>query len=241
MFNKDKMIKELQSLIVIFLVVMGIRSSFYEPFHIPSGSMIPNLFIGDFVLVNKMSYGFKLPFTDYLKTPIYLTDYSDPKRGDIIVFRYPEDTNISFIKRVIGVPGDEIEIINKQVFVNGKPLPQTKLEKVDPNFDKTFRGENLQFIQSKVGDKDFIYQVTDRQTIGDNTTKFTVPKDSYWAMGDNRDFSKDSRFWGFVPKENIRGKAMFVWFSFRNPILDDLDSSEVQYRLQLFRIGHTLW
>jgi signal peptidase I len=237
--NKEKLIKETKSLVFIFLVVMGIRSSFFEPFHIPSGSMIPNLFIGDFVLVNKLSYGFKLPFSDYLKSPVYLTSFVEPKRGDIIVFRYPRDTNISFIKRVIGLPGDEIEIINKQVILNGKPLPQDLPKNVDSNFDKSFKGEPVRFLQSKVGDKEFVMQMTDRQMPVDNYPKFKVPADSYWAMGDNRDFSADSRYWGFVPKENIRGKAMFVWFSFKNPIQDEVESGD--YRLQMFRIGHTLW
>lgn len=237
--NKEKLVKETKSLILIFVVVMGIRSSFFEPFHIPSGSMIPNLFIGDFVLVNKMSYGFKLPFSDYLKSPIYLSEFQTPKRGDIVVFRYPRDTNISFIKRVIGLPGDEIEIINKQVFLNGKPLPQDKPKVIDEHFEKAFKGEQVQFYQSKVGEKEFIMQTTDKQMQVDNISKFTVPKDNFFCMGDNRDFSADSRYWGFVPKENIRGKAMFVWFSFKNPILDEVESGD--YSLQLFRIGKTLW
>lgn len=238
MLNKEKLIKETKSLVVIFLVVMGLRSSFFEPFHIPSGSMIPNLFIGDFVLVNKFSYGFKLPFTDYLKTPVYLTEYSPPKRGDIIVFRYPEDTNISFIKRVIGLPGDEIEIINKKVFLNGKPLMADTVKEIDPNFDRSFKGRDVRFFNSKVDEKNFTYQVTDYPTQGDDG-KFKVPENSYFCMGDNRDFSADSRYWGFVPKDYIRGKAMFVWFSLRNPILDEVPAGD--YKLQLFRIGATLW
>lgn len=236
--NKEKLIKETKSLVIIFLVVMGLRSSFFEPFHIPSGSMIPNLFIGDFVLVNKFSYGFKLPFTDYFKSPVYLTSFTPPKRGDIIVFRYPLDTNVSFIKRVIGLPGDTIEIVNKQVFVNGKQLPMDTVKDLDPTFEKSFKSEPLRHFQSKIDERSFVMQITDRATQGDNG-RFTVPENSYFCLGDNRDFSADSRYWGFVPKENIRGKAMFVWFSFKNPILDDVESGD--YKLQLFRIGKTLW
>jgi signal peptidase I len=236
--NKEKLIKETKSLVLIFLVVMGLRSSFFEPFHIPSGSMIPNLFIGDFVLVNKFSYGFKLPFSDYFKSPVYLTEFSPPKKGDIIVFRYPLDTNISFIKRVIGLPGDEVEIINKKVFVNNQPVFQEPLQNIDPTFEKSFKNESLQFFNSQIGDKKFVMQTTDRPTQGDNG-RFKVPENSYFCMGDNRDFSADSRYWGFVPKDLIRGKAMFVWFSFKNPILDDVEAGD--YKLQLFRIGQTLW
>jgi signal peptidase I len=236
--KKDKFIKEVKSLILIFIVVMGIRSSFYEPFHIPSGSMIPNLFIGDFVLVNKFSYGFKLPFSDYF-TPVYLTNFDPPKKGDIIVFRYPEDMAISFIKRVIGVPGDEIEIVNKQVYINGKAIMRDPLAVTDPNIDKDFRGTILKFYNSEIGEKKFVYQETDEQRMVDNLPKFTVPADKFFCMGDNRDFSKDSRYWGFVPKENIRGKAMFVWFSFKNSLLDEVDPNT--FKLQLFRIGTKLW
>lgn len=238
MFNKEKLISETKSLVIIFVVVMGIRSSFFEPFHIPSGSMIPNLFIGDFVLVNKMSYGFKLPFSDYMKSPVYISDFTPPKRGDIIVFRYPLDTNISFIKRVIGLPGDTIEVIDKKVFLNGKLVTQDAVKEVDPTFEKSFKAKDVHFYNSQVGDKKFVMQTTDYPTQGDNG-KWTVPEGQFFCMGDNRDFSADSRYWGFVPKENIRGKAMFVWFSFKNPILDEVDPGD--YKLQLFRIGQTLW
>lgn len=239
MFDKEKLIKEVKSLTLIFVVVMGLRSSFYEPFHIPSGSMIPNLYIGDFVLVNKMSYGFKLPFSDYLNTPIYLGTFTPPKRGDIIVFRYPKEPSISYIKRVIGLPGDEIEFINKQLIINGKPAKFINFNPTDEHIEKNFKGENLHFYKSEAGDKEFVLQQTDNPRPVDTISKFKVPADSFFCMGDNRDFSADSRYWGFVPKENIRGKAMFVWFSFRSPILDEVDQGD--YRMQLFRIGQTLW
>ena len=147
---------------------MGLRSSFFEPFHIPSGSMIPNLFIGDFVLVNKFSYGFKLPFTDYLKSPVYMTEFTPPKRGDIIVFRYPLDTNISFIKRVIGLPSETVVIKNGEV---------TIINTENPN--------GLQLDQSYVEYK----SETDNMTV-------SLAGDEYFVMGDNRKESYDSRMWG---------------------------------------------
>lgn len=243
MFDKNKMWKEIKSLAIILFVVMGIRSSFFEPFHIPSGSMIPNLYIGDFVLVNKLSYGFKVPFTDYFSTPTYITKFTNPKRGDIIVFRYPRDPSISYIKRVIGLPGDTIEIINKRVSVNGVALPYESFMPTDGNVDKSFREKSLNFYKSKATNgtevKEYVMQDTNGSSPVDNMSKMTVPYDSFFCMGDNRDFSADSRYWGFVPKENIRGKAMFVWFSFKSPLLDEVGPSE--YKLQLFRIGQTLW
>jgi len=247
-FSKEKIIKEFKSLFVIVFVVLALRSSLFEPFHIPTGSMIPNLFIGDFVLINKFSYGFKVPFTDYrfpfvgfFEKPIYLTKFSPPKRGDIFVFRYPNNPDISFIKRVIGLPGDEIEIINKQIYLNGQPLKSEALNdaQVDPYFDRDFRGEKLRFYQSKIDDREFVYQTTDRVLPHDDIPRFKVPEGQYFSVGDNRDFSMDSRYWGFVPEDAIRGKAMLVWFSFMSPILDEVGPSD--YRFQWYRIGKTLW
>jgi signal peptidase I len=113
--KKDKFIKEVKSFTLIILSVLVFRSVLFEPFKIPSGSMIPTLLIGDFILVNKFSYGFKVPFSDWFSDPIYMTGSAQPKRGDVIVFKYPKDTNLNYIKRVVGLPGDTIEVIDKVV------------------------------------------------------------------------------------------------------------------------------
>src|SRR5690606_21593341 len=115
-------VKEIKSITLIVFTVLLFRSVFFEPFKIPTGSMIPTLMIGDFILVNKFSYGFKVPFSDWVGDPIYLTGPETPKRGDVIVFKYPKDTSFNYIKRVIGLPGDTIEVIDKVVYVNDEPI-----------------------------------------------------------------------------------------------------------------------
>ena len=127
MTKKQKLIKEIKSIALIILLVLTFRSVFFEPFRIPSGSMIPTLMIGDFILVNKFSYGFKVPFTDIVLgdksyDPIYIVKREGPKRGDVVVFKYPKDLSVNYIKRVVGLPGDTIEIRNKVVFVNDKAI-----------------------------------------------------------------------------------------------------------------------
>src|SRR6476620_9124173 len=123
--KKDKFIKETKSFTLIILSVLIFRSVLFEPFKIPSGSMIPTLLIGDFILVNKFAYGFKVPFTDWFSDPKYITGPEQPHRGDVIVFKYPKDPNLNYIKRVVGLPGDTVEVIDKVVYVNNQPI-QTK-------------------------------------------------------------------------------------------------------------------
>lgn len=118
--KKGKFVKELKSFVLIILSVLIFRSVLFEPFKIPSGSMIPTLLIGDFILVNKFAYGFKVPFSDWFSDPIYITGPQQPDRGDVIVFKYPKDTNLNYIKRVVGLPGDTIEVIDKVVYINNK-------------------------------------------------------------------------------------------------------------------------
>lgn len=213
--------KEIWSYVLIIAGVFAFRSTFFEPFRIPSGSMIPTLNIGDFIVVNKFSYGFKLPYSDMFSDPVYLTEFTSPKRDDVVVFKYPENPSQNFIKRVIGIPGDEIELINKEVFINGKsmgnlPLDQEAIKDFAPSFD----GVKVQFHKVKNEDRDFYIQYTDKKTQVDDIPKFRVPEGKYFMMGDNRDFSADSRYWGFVPKEYIKGKAFVVWMSMTLPILD---------------------
>lgn len=213
--------KEAKSLIIMVLLVFSFRSMCFEPFRIPSGSMIPTLNIGDFILVNKFSYGLKVPFSDMFFDPIYITQFEEPKRDDVIVFKYPVDPSQNYIKRVIGLPGDEIELINKIVYVNGKQVsavldnsPATK------EFASSFEGNQVNIFKIKEEGKEFNIQTSNYETQKDTLFKFKVPEGKFFVMGDNRDFSADSRYWGFVPKENIKGKALVVWMSLTLPVID---------------------
>jgi signal peptidase I len=181
--------------------------------------MIPTLMIGDFILVNKTSYGLKVPFTEWMEQPTYVTGPDRPKRGDVIVFKFPKDTSINYIKRVVGLPGDRIEVINKVVHVNGVAI---STEKVEPDLymsdmDEKFKIYNFEFFKSKTGDTNHIIQQHVDNYYSSDMSETVVPDDQYFVMGDNRDFSSDSRVWGFVPFKNIKGKAILVWFSMNIP------------------------
>jgi signal peptidase I len=231
MFKKINM-KEIKSLLLTIVLVLSFRSTCFEPFRVPTGSMVPTISIGDFILTNKFSFGLKLPFSDMFSDPIYLTEFKSPERFDVIVFKYPLDKNINYVKRVIGLPGDEVELINKQVYVNGKILSVVSMNSpMTKEFMDNFRGEKLNFYNIKGVDHEYTIQLTDKETRKDTIPKFIVPHGHYFVMGDNRDFSADSRYWGFVPKENIKGKALFVWMSFTTPF------SEEGLVLHLNRIG----
>lgn len=184
----------------VVLVVLVLRSFVAEPFRIPSGSMLPTLEVGDFILVNKFTYGIRLPV---LNTKIF--DLGEPKRGDVIVFRYPEDPSIDYIKRVVGVPGDEIAYYNKVLYINGKQAAQVPDMPYQPSFPniKRFK-EDLDGVNHDI-------LVNVMYPAGDFIV--TVPPNSYFAMGDNRDNSRDSRYWGFVPEQNLVGKAMLIWMN----------------------------
>lgn len=214
--------KELKSITILVLVIFAFRSTFFEPFRIPSGSMIPTLNIGDFILVNKFSYGFKVPYSDMFSDPIYITSFEPPKRYDVVVFKYPPEPSVNYIKRIIGIPGDEIELINKAVFINGQEVTATAdTSPATTDFTKSFDDIPVNFYKLKNDRADFYFQNSVRETQADTISKFKVPEGMYFVLGDNRDFSADSRFWGFVPKENIKGKAMLVWMSMTLPILDN--------------------
>lgn len=239
--RKDKIIREIKSIFWILLVVLVFRSSFFEPFRIPSGSMIPTLMIGDFILVNKFSYGMKIPFTDvnllgFNSDPMYLGGKSNPKRGEVIVFKYPKDKSINYIKRVIGLPGDTIEIKKKVVYVNGKALSiqETDGKKIMADMDDKFKGYNLKFYDAKTGERKHIIQQDNDAYFKVDYDKRVVPKNHFFVMGDNRDFSFDSRFWGFVPRKLIKGRALFVWFSMILPF------GEHPFKLRPHRIGTSI-
>lgn len=163
------------------ILALTIRTFVVQAFKIPSGSMIPTLSIGDHILVNKFVYGIKMPLTDWV-----MVTFSQPQRGDVIVFKYPEDESKDFIKRVVGVPGDKVEVRNKSVYVNGALADTAHTQHTDPSVQDNRR---------------------------DNFGPVTVPPGSYFVMGDNRDQSLDSRFWGFVKQNKIRGKAFLVYWS----------------------------
>ncbi|MAF78281.1 MAG: signal peptidase I [Halobacteriovoraceae bacterium] len=223
-FKTKSYLKEIVIILSIFISVIIFRSVVYEPFKIPTGSMIPTLRIGDFILVNKFAYGIKVPFSDitlstFSSDPIYLFNEKPVKRGDIIVFKYPKDPNINYIKRVIGLPGDSIEIKDKFVYLNGEKVKTIKLDgtKYMETMDEKFRDNNLSFYRAYIGDKSFVYQVDNDNYFVVNAEKKIVPEGHYFVMGDNRDFSYDSRFWGFVPHKYIKGKAVLIWMSLDVP------------------------
>lgn len=199
---------------VIFLVLM-LRSFLVEPFRIPSGSMIPTLHVGDFILVNKFSYGFRMPAFHNLLLPM-----SDPERGDVVVFRYPIDPSKDFIKRVVGLPGDKIRYEDKILFVNGREMPQ----QVSGYYMADAAGREIiaeEMVEDLAGVEHKILINPHRP---DDDDEFEVPAGHYFMMGDNRDGSDDSRRWGVVPERNLVGRAFFIWMSWdsqnNRPALD---------------------
>jgi signal peptidase I len=197
----------------IFLIVLVIRSAIIEPFRIPSGSMMPTLLIGDFILVNKFSYGVRLPVINKK-----IIDVGEPEKGDVVVFRYPKDESVDYIKRVVAVPGDTLDYRNKTLVINGKPLKQVELG----IYNGTGSGENMTgTLESVETINDVEHSILVNQLYPDyppgcqmlSSGTITVPDGYYFVMGDNRDNSNDSRCWGYVPEENLAGKAFGIWMS----------------------------
>ena len=193
-----------RSFFPVILAVFLLRAFVVEPFRIPSGSMLPSLFIGDFILVSKSSYGIKLPVLKRQIIPI-----ASPERGDVMVFRFPRDPKTNFIKRVIGTPGDVVSYHNKMLSINGQPLPLESVELVDwPSEDQD---ERIKTFLESIGEENHTVMIDSRRT--SSSIRVKVPAGHYFVMGDNRDHSNDSRYWGFVPEEFVVGKAFFIWFS----------------------------
>lgn len=208
----------------VILFVFALRSFVIEPFRIPSGSMLPTLESGDLILVNKYQYGIRLPIVDKK-----IVSIDDPKRGDVVVFRYPVDPSVDYIKRVVGEPGDEIEYRNKTLKVNGKTIQRER----DGDFYESDRASYVEKYNEQLGEAGHqillntkTYQ--DLMPISrfpnfDNCEYLTdgikcvVPEGHYFMMGDNRDNSLDSRYWGFVPDDHIVGRAFFIWMNFSSP------------------------
>ena len=205
----------------VILIVFVLRSFLFEPFKIPSGSMIPTLLVGDFILVNKFAYGIRLPV---INTKII--EVGTPQRGDVMVFRYPEDPSLDYIKRVVGLPGDTVSYQNKRLTINGEPVSEEKAaDYLHPErlyYSEQYL-EKLGNVEHKMlNDTDapaFIpdaanFPYRENCTYNANGVVCTVPPGHYFMMGDNRDNSRDSRAWGFVPEQNIVGKAFFIWLNF---------------------------
>ncbi|MFO7603716.1 MAG: signal peptidase I [Gammaproteobacteria bacterium] len=186
----------------VVLIVFLLRGFIAEPFRIPSGSMLPTLEVGDFILVNKFAYGVRIPVWNKK-----VLGSSVPQRGDVVVFRYPEDPRIDYIKRIIGVPGDEVAYYNKVLYINGKELSQTVVG------DYAQDGSYVQYSRFKEELDELHYDILKIDNVGAGDFVIRVPENNYFAMGDNRDNSRDSRAWGFVPDENLVGEAFLIWMN----------------------------
>ncbi|QER42225.1 signal peptidase I [Thermodesulfobacterium sp. TA1] len=199
--GKEKVLDWIKSLVIALILALFIRTFVVQAYKIPSGSMIPTLLIGDYLLVNKLSFGVKNPIQGGF---IYFREL--PKRQEVVVFTYPLDKKLDFIKRVIGLPGDTIQIVNKKVYVNGQLLYEPYVQFVDPEV--------------------YPREVSPRDNLG----PIKVPQGKIFVLGDNRDQSYDSRFWGFVPIEYLKGRALIIYFSW--------DSEH--FRIRLDRIGQVI-
>ena len=210
----------------VIFAVFFVRSFVVEPFKIPSGSMIPTLRVGDFILVNKFAYGLRLPVTNQTVITV-----GSPQRGDVMVFHYPRDPNVNYVKRVIGLPGDVVTYTQKQLSINGKPVSESSAPPMSaadltefPSVERLTEqlGTHQHFIHLRPErptlDLSGVMDFPNRDACSYNSEGFTctVPSGSYFMMGDNRDSSSDSRYWGFVPDKLIVGRAFVVWWSFED-------------------------
>lgn len=203
--NEPIVVEYARSFFPIVLIVFLLRSFLAEPFRIPSASMMPTLLIGDFLLVNKFTYGIRLPVINKK-----IIEINEPARGDIVVFRFPKDPTVDYIKRVVGIPGDKIAYYNKKLYVNGAQINQTSLG----TFQGVGQGEDMTGSELL---EEYLTGVEHNILIRNGTPSvegsYVIPAGNYFVMGDNRDNSNDSRYWGTVPEENLVGKAFFIWMN----------------------------
>ncbi len=193
-----------KSFFPVLAIVLVLRSFLVEPFQIPSGSMKPTLEVGDFILVNKFAYGIRLPVID-----TKIIEVSDPQRGDVMVFRYPSDPNINYIKRVVGLPGDVIRYSSdRRLFVNDQPVAEALIGEEPGSLGSAV------LYREKLGDVEHVIRKEMGRYRIEPSRQWTVPAGHYFMMGDNRDQSADSRYWGFVPDDHIKGRAFLVWMNF---------------------------
>lgn len=200
--KRKSLVREyIEAFAIAILLALFIRTFIVQAFKIPSGSMKPTLLVGDHLLVNKFIYGIKVPYLDRIIIPI-----KNPQRGDVIVFKYPKDESKDFIKRVIGIEGDVIEIKNKRLYINGEEITSEYVGVFDDdNYSKAV--EETEFLGNVK------HRIWDRENGHDDFGPITVPEDSVFTMGDNRDNSEDSRYWGFVTLNKIKGKALIIYWS----------------------------
>lgn len=216
----ESWVETVKTVVYALLIAAAIRTFLFQPFNIPSGSMENTLLVGDYLFVEKFAYGFSRYSFPFGIGPIPEGRIFGraPERGDVVVFKMPNqnspDYMKDFIKRVIGLPGDRIQMIAGQIYLNGKPVPKERAEDYIEGSDSYTQMHVPRFKETLPGGK--TYYVLDRNPDGDldNTQVFIVPAGHYFMMGDNRDNSLDSRYWGFVPDENIVGRAFFIWMNF---------------------------
>jgi signal peptidase I len=246
--RENAVIENARSLFPVILVVFILRSFIYQPFQIPSGSMMPTLLVGDFILVEMFSYGVKEPLWQNTLIPV-----AQPKRGDVAVFKYPEDPRIDYIKRVVGLPGDRIVYKDKKLYLIEACGKKScgRYKALDMNYlgaenfaDEEDTMQVYSEILGQVAHKVLINTHRHDQTayyyqqLGTNAYEWVVPKGHYFMMGDNRDNSRDSRYWGFVPEQNLVGKAVAIWISFEfYRTEDDLLPAWVPSGVRFNRIG----
>ena len=201
----SRIVEYARSFFPVFLIVLLLRSFLIEPFRIPSGSMMPTLLIGDFILVNKFTYGIRLPVTDYK-----VFEVDSPERGDVVVFRYPQEPSTPFIKRVVGLPGDKIGYHDKVLYINDAPAEQVILGRyTGTGPGRGMTGASLR--AERLGD--CTHDILVQQGYPSREGDIVVPPDHYFVLGDNRDNSRDSRYWGTVPETHLIGKAFTIWLN----------------------------
>lgn len=204
-YREPVLVEYARSFFPVLLVVLILRSFVIEPFRIPSGSMMPTLLVGDFILVNKYSYGLRLPVTNTLILPL-----GKPERGDVAVFKYPREPRIDYIKRIVGLPGDRVAVRGEHLYVNGERVEQVPVGIYEGDPAGRMQGARLLMEDLDGVEHEILLDRRDSRPSGE----WVVPEGAYFAVGDNRDNSNDSRFWGYVPEDHLVGRAFFIWMSY---------------------------